>query len=154
MTDHHLAQLNVGRMRAPLDTPAMSGFVTALEPINALADAAPGFVWRLVDDDGADATGIRPFGDDLIVNLSVWESREALWNFTYKSDHLAFVRRRREWFQAMTELILVLWWIPAGHVPTVEEAWERLRILRATGPGPDAFTFRRLYDPAGELTGA
>jgi hypothetical protein len=154
MTDHHLAQLNVGRMRAPLDTPAMSEFMTALEPINAMADAAPGFVWRLVDEDGADATGIRPFDDDLIVNMSVWESREALWDFTYKSDHLAFVRRRREWFQTMTDPFLVLWWIPAGHTPTLEEALSRLETLRATGPTPEAFTFRRSYDPAGELAGA
>jgi Domain of unknown function (DUF3291) len=151
MTDHHLAQLNVGRLRQPLDAPGSAGFVAGLQPINALADASPGFVWRLTDEGGQDATGIRPSGDDMIVNLSVWESREALWDFTYRSDHLELVRRRREWFVRPAEPYLVLWWVPAGHRPTVEEALERLDRLREAGPGPDAFMFRQPYDPAGAL---
>jgi heme-degrading monooxygenase HmoA len=154
MTDHHLAQFNIGRLCAPLDTPAMAGFRDALQPVNALADAAPGFVWRLVDEGGQDATGIRPHDDDMIVNLSVWESREALWNFTYRSEHLDFLRRRREWFARVPEPFLVLWWVPAGHVPAVEEGFARLDRLREAGPGPEAFTFRQSYDPAGALTGA
>ena len=155
MTDHHLAQLNVGRLRGPLDSPAVAGFVALLEPVNALADAAPGFVWRLTDDGGQDATGLRLGGaDDVLVNMSVWESREALWNFTYKSAHMDVLRRRREWFLRMAEPFMVMWWVPAGHVPMLEEARERLERLRAAGPGPEAFTFRRFYDPAGGLLSA
>ncbi|MDN3355212.1 DUF3291 domain-containing protein [Actinomadura sp. DC4] len=153
MTDHHLAQLNVGRLLHPLHAPGSAGFVAGLEPVNALADTAPGFVWRLTDEDGKDATSIHPNGDDMIVNLSVWESREALWNFAYRSDHLEFVRRRREWFVRTAEPIAVLWWVEAGHVPSVEEALGRLDLLREEGPGPEAFTFREPYDPAG-LAGA
>jgi hypothetical protein len=149
MTDHHLAQLNVGRLRRPLDAPESAGFVAGLKPINALADAAPGFVWRLTDENGEDATSIHPNGDDMIVNLSVWESRESLWNFAYRSDHLELLRHRREWFLRMAEPIAVLWWVPAGHVPSVEEALGRLALLREKGSGPEAFTFRESYDPAG-----
>ncbi|HVF13464.1 MAG TPA: DUF3291 domain-containing protein, partial [Acidimicrobiales bacterium] len=108
-----------------------------------------GFVWRLQTDEG-DATSIRAFDDDLlIVNMSVWESAEALADFTYRSDHLAVMRRRRGWFEAMAEPHLVLWWVPSGHIPEVEEAKQRLELLRRTGPSPDAFTFRAMY-PFGE----
>jgi hypothetical protein len=153
MTSHHLAQLNVGRLHRPLDAAEAAGFVAGLEPINALADASPGFVWRLTDDDGGDATSLRPYEDDdmMIVNMSVWASRQALWDFTYRSDHLEYVRRRREWFMRMAEPFMVLWWVPAGHVPSVEEALSRLTRLRDDGPGPDAFTFRRPYEPGGVL---
>jgi hypothetical protein len=151
MTDHHLAQLNVGRLRWPLDAPESAGFVDGLKPINALADASPGFVWRLTDEGGQDATSIHPDGDDMIVNLSVWESRQALWDFTYRSDHLEYVRRRREWFQRPTEPIMVLWWVPAGHLPSLEEALFRLARLREAGPVPEAFTLRRPYEPDGRL---
>ncbi|MFB9836596.1 DUF3291 domain-containing protein [Actinoallomurus acaciae] len=150
MTDHHLAQLNVGRLRRPLDALESAGFVDGLKPINALADASPGFVWRLTDEGGQDATSIHPDDDDdMIVNLSVWESRQALWDFTYRSDHLEYVRRRREWFQRPAEPIMVLWWVPAGHIPSVTEALARLTRLRETGPSPDAFTFRQPYEPDG-----
>lgn len=149
MTEHHLAQLNVGRLRRPLDAPESAGFVAGLKPVNALADASPGFVWRLTDEGGEDATSIHPNGDDMIVNLSVWESREALWDFTYRSDHLELLRHRREWFVRTAEPIAVLWWVPAGHLPSVGEALDRLTRLREKGPGPDAFTFRESYDPAG-----
>ncbi len=146
---HHLAQANVARLLAPLDSSQLADFVAALEPINALADRSPGFVWRLQTDEG-DATSIRAFDDDmLIVNMSVWESAEALADFTYRSGHLAVMRRRRAWFETMAEAHLVLWWVPAGHVPDVEEAKQRLQLLRRTGPSPDAFTFRTLY-PFGE----
>jgi hypothetical protein len=147
MTGHHLAQLNVGRLRHPLGDPRSAGFADALAPINALADAAPGFVWRLVDSGGADATGLRLFGDDTLINMSVWESREALWEFTYRSDHLAFLRSRRDWFEAPAGPHLALWWVPAGHVPTPQEAVERLAHLRAHGPTPRAFTFREEFAP-------
>ncbi len=143
--DHHLAQANFGRMLAPIDSPALAGFAAALDPVNALADAAPGFVWRLQDDAG-NATSFRPFDDDLlIVNMSVWESAEALSEFTYRGGHRAIMLRRREWFAPMDEAHLVLWWVPAGHVPDVDEAKERIDLLRRVGPSPAAFTFRALY---------
>ncbi|MEV0399516.1 DUF3291 domain-containing protein [Actinoallomurus sp. NPDC050550] len=151
MTDHHLAQLNVGRLRVPLDAPGMAEFLALFEPINALADSAPGFVWRLTDGEADDATSIRPYGHDVIVNMSVWESREALWDFAYRSAHLDVLRRRREWFLRMAEPYIVLWWVPAGRIPPVEEARERLERVRRDGPGPEAFTFRQMYDPVGDL---
>ncbi|WP_309053278.1 DUF3291 domain-containing protein [Streptomyces sp.] len=144
----HLAQLNVATVLHPLDDPRMAPFVELLDPVNAAADAAPGFVWRLVEDGAADATGLRPAGEDVIVNLTVWESREALWDFTYRSGHLDLVRRRREWFLRHVQAHLVLWWVPAGHRPTVEEALERLAHLRAHGPSPRAFTFASTHTAA------
>ncbi|MFJ8011349.1 DUF3291 domain-containing protein [Streptomyces sp. NPDC096339] len=143
----HLAQLNVAALRHPLDDPRIAPFVEMLDPVNAAADGAPGFVWRLVGEGEADATGLRPAGDDVVVNLSVWESREALWDFAYRSGHLEAMRRRREWFERHVEAHLVLWWVPAGHLPTVGEALERLADLRAHGPSPRAFTFASSYAP-------
>jgi hypothetical protein len=147
MTTHHLAQLNVGRLRAPLDTPQLAGFVAGLAPVNALADTAPGFVWRLQADGADDATALRPFeGDDLMmINCSVWTSFESLWEFVYRTVHLDVMRRRREWFHRLVEPFTVLWWVPADHLPTVDEALARLARLRADGPGPEAFTFKQPY---------
>lgn len=143
---HHLAQLNIALPREPLDAPLLAEFVAALDPVNAAADARPGFVWRLQDEAG-NATGIRAFGDDrLIVNLSVWESLEALRDFVYADPaHLAVLRQRRAWFERMAESHLVLWWVPAGELPTVADAEERLDLLRTLGPSPEAFTFRDPY---------
>jgi hypothetical protein len=146
---HHLAQVNVGRLLAPLDSPQLADFVAWLEPINALADGSPGFVWRLQTEAG-DATGIRPFDDErVMINLSVWESMQALWNYAYASRHLDVLRRRREWFERMVVPSLALWWMPAGTVPTVGEALERLERLERDGPGPEAFTFKAPWAPFG-----
>ena len=126
----------------------MADFVAQLDEINALAEASPGFVWRLQDEAG-DATAIRPFEDDsLMINMSVWESREALWRFVYDSEHLAVMRRRREWFERM-KVFMALWWIPAGTLPTLEDARERLTALEAHGPMPYAFSFKRPFSPVG-----
>jgi hypothetical protein len=146
----HLAQLNIARTIAPLDSPALAEFVAALDRINALAEASPGFVWRLVGD-GGDATDVR-VGDDpnLIVNLTVWESVEALFEYTYKSGHVEVMRRRRQWFAPPDGPYLVLWWIPAGHVPTVDEAMARLAHLRAHGPTAHAFTFKQRFAAPGD----
>ncbi|MEU9341772.1 DUF3291 domain-containing protein [Streptomyces sp. NPDC048278] len=141
----HLAQLNVATLRFPLDDPRMTPFVEMLDTVNAAADGAPGFVWRLVEDGAADATALRPAGEDVIVNLTVWETHEALWSFTYRSDHLDVMRRRREWFERHAEAHLVLWWVPAGHLPTTGEALDRLADLRAHGPSARAFTFASAY---------
>jgi hypothetical protein len=135
----HLAQLNVARPLAPLDSPQLAQFVAQLDGINALADAAPGFVWRL-----ADATEVRTDDPSLIVNMSVWTSPEALFDFVYKSQHVRVMARRREWFERM-EVFQVLWWIRADHTPTVEEAMERLQLLRDRGPSAEAFTFKQRY---------
>jgi len=142
----HLAQLNVGVLQAPLDSPQLADFVANLVQVNAIADAAPGFVWRLRDEDGSDATSLRPRGPDLLVNMSVWQTLESLRAFVYRSgQHLEMLRRRREFFRALDEAHQVLWWIPAGHVPDLDEAFSRLGLLRLEGAGPAAFTFRDPY---------
>lgn len=142
---HHLAQVNLARMRAPLDSPVMAGFVSRLAEINALGDRSPGFVWRFQSEAG-NATYLRPYDDDRIIfNLTVWESPDALKNFVYRSDHARVMTRRAQWFEPMTEAFLALWWIPAGHLPSVDEAKQRLEHLRALGPTAHAFTFRQLF---------
>jgi len=147
MASYHLAQCNIGRLRAPLDSPALAGFVAGLEPINRLADSTPGFVWRLETEDG-DATSIRPFDDDmLLINMSVWESMDALAAFVYRSAHRVVMRQRGQWFEKMADAYLVLWWIPAATVPTVAEAKARLDMLRRDGPTTEAFTFRSPFPP-------
>ena len=149
----HLAQLNVARMLGPIDAPVMAGFVGQLDPINALAESSPGFVWRLKTEDG-DATAIRPYDDDMIiVNMSVWTGVDALREYVYRGDHVTVMRQRREWFARMTDAFVVLWWIPAGHIPTVAEAVARLERLRTEGPSPEAFTFRAPFPPPGESWG-
>ncbi len=149
MPSHHIAQLNVGRLLASLDSPEVADFVAQLDVINALADDAAGFVWRLQTEEG-DATEVRPFDDDrIIVNFSVWENIPALHDFTYRTAHAAVMSRRREWFERMGDATLVLWWIPFGHIPTIEEGLERLEMLRADGPTPAAFTFKTKFPPAG-----
>jgi hypothetical protein len=143
----HVAQVNIARPNAPVDSPLLADFKAMLDPINALADDAPGFVWRLQDESG-NATALRIFDDSLIVNMSVWESVDSLWDFVYASDHLAVMRRRREWFEHM-RMFMCLWWVPAGHVPGVTEAEERLDLLREHGPIERAFTFKQRFAPPG-----
>ena len=133
-----------------MDSPALAEFVANLEPVNALADFAPGFVWRLEDESG-DATSIRAFDDErLIINMSVWESIESLGDYVYRTDHAGYLRRRREWFERMRDVIVALWWIPAGSFPTVTEGIERLEYLRANGPTARSFTFRMPFAPTEE----
>jgi hypothetical protein len=127
-----------------MDGPVMAGFAANLEAINALADAAPGFVWRLQTEDG-DATAIRPYDDErVMVNMSVWDSIGSLRQFVYRSDHTAVMRRRREWFEQM-KLYLALWWLPAGELPTVEDAKRRIVHLEQHGPTSYAFTFKSWF---------
>jgi hypothetical protein len=143
----HLAQVNVARLAAPLDSPALAPFVANLERVNALADKSAGFVWRLQTEDG-DATAIRAFDDaDVLVNMSVWESVEALGEFVYRSPHVEIMRRRAEFFVTADESYVALWWVPAGTTPTVADAIERLDAVRRHGPTPFAFNFRRLFPP-------
>jgi Domain of unknown function (DUF3291) len=147
----HLAQVNIGRLRAPVEHPLMEGFRSQLDPINALADRSPGFIWRLQTEDG-NATAIRPYDDELMaINMSVWESLDALQQFVYRSAHIGPLRDRKQWFEPMEGPILALWWIPAGHIPTIDEAKERLEHLRQHGPSSYAFTFRAPFpSPDGE----
>ncbi|HEY3878557.1 MAG TPA: DUF3291 domain-containing protein [Trebonia sp.] len=155
--DYVLAQVNIARLLAPLDSPQLADFVAGLEPVNAVADNAPGFVWRLQTDEG-DATSLRVFVDDaegadggIVVNMSVWETVEDLAAFVYAPAHRAVLRRRREWFEQMQDIYMALWWIPRGHVPTTGEAEDRIRYLRAHGPTAHAFTMRVHFPPPGAV---
>jgi hypothetical protein len=141
VSHYHLAQINIARMAAPLDSPVMEQFVAQLATINALAELSPGFVWRLQTESG-DATSLRAFDDPLVlVNMSVWESVEALREFTYKTGHVGVLRDRMKWFEKPRAAHLAMWWIPAGHVPTVEEAKSRLEYLQSHGETAFAFSF-------------
>jgi hypothetical protein len=145
----HLAQLNIGRLRAPIDSPVVADFVNAIAAVNDAAERSPRFVWRLQSNSG-NATDIQLFDDpQTIVNLTVWESIEALHSFTYSriGMHAPVLARRREWFEHMDQAYLVLWWVPAGHIPTTQEALARLGHLRAEGPSPHAFTFKQPFAP-------
>jgi heme-degrading monooxygenase HmoA len=144
----HLAQVNIGRMKAPLDDPSMHGFVSRLAELNALADGSDGFVWRMQDEGGEGNTYLRPFDDErIIVNMSVWQSLEHLRAYTYGSAHAEVLRQRREWFEKFERAAVVLWWIPIGHVPTIGEAKERLAALDERGPTSFAFTYTASFPP-------
>lgn len=145
-----LAQLNIARMLAPLEDPIMADFVTNLERINQLAEQFPGYVWRLETPEG-DATAIRTFGEDYLVNLSVWENIDSLFEFVYRSNHASIMSRRKQWFERLRDAYTVLWWIPTGHLPTPEEAKVKLDQLRTRGPTPDSFTFKQPFPPPGEM---
>lgn len=141
-TKMHLAQLNIAEIRFDLESPEMADFVNNLEPINAIAESSPGFVWRLKDD-GGDATNIRVDGDpDIIVNMSVWQDVESLKNFMFRTHHIDFLKRKKEWFHSTAEDTYVLWWVPIGHIPTIEEATTKLHHLRQHGESPAAFSFK------------
>jgi Domain of unknown function (DUF3291) len=142
----HLAQANIGVAKYSYDDPRFAGFVDNLERINALADEAPGFVWRYVQDDEQEA-GRDVFGDaNVLFNMTMWESREALMDYVYKSDHVDILRQRAQWFIPQNRPILALWWQAAGTRPTVTEAKHRLARLAQTGPSGDAFTFGRYFE--------
>jgi Domain of unknown function (DUF3291) len=145
MANFELAQLNIAWLQAPLDSPALADFVANLERINLLAEASDGFRWRLKSDEG-DATSLQhPFGEDVIVNMSVWRDLAALQQFVYNSAHTEIMKRRREWFARAPQAYAVLWWVPSGHRPSVAEAAARLAQLRQHGPSSTAFTFGRIF---------
>lgn len=144
---HHLAQLNIAAMKAPIDSPLLADFVAQLDAVNALAEASEGFVWRLQDEEG-DATSFR-FSENpnLLINMSVWKSVEALEQFTYRNAaHGAVMRDRKKWFEKMDEMYVVLWWIPVGQHPNLTEAKEKLEHLQQHGATSVAFTFRKRFD--------
>ena len=153
MTEWHLAQFNVATARYPLDDPRIAEFMAKLDEINALADRSPGFVWRLESISG-NATGIRVADDpNLLVNMSVWQSAEALFEFVYKSAHRPIMARRRDWFVPPQGTYQVLWWVPAGTRPTVQDGLDRLAHLDRHGPSADAFDFKTRFPPPGQAGG-
>jgi hypothetical protein len=147
----HVAQINIGRIKALLDDPVMAGFVARLDDLNALADKSPGFVWRLQTAEG-NATYFRPFADErILLNMSVWETIEALRTYVYRTAHAEPLRQRQEWFERFAGTYVTLWWVPIGHVPSIEEAKQRLAYLDMHGPTPYAFTFNTAFPPDEEL---
>jgi hypothetical protein len=146
----HLAQINVARALAPLDDPIMADFVAQLDAVNAAAEASPGFVWRFKSDEGASSYFKIPGDERLVVNLTVWEDVESLKAYAYRgAEHAAVFRARRQWFEKPAESPLALWWVAAGHIPTIEEGFERLALVRAKGPTGQAFTFKTAFSPDG-----
>jgi hypothetical protein len=152
MAGWELAQFNIALMKQPLDSPEMADFAASIDRINALADACPGFVWRFQSDEG-NATAYRPFGERTLVNLSVWRDVESLSAYVYQSAHAQVMRRRREWFDHMQEAFTVLWWVPQGRRPGLEEAGDRLAMLRKDGAGPSAFSFRQPFPAPAATSG-
>ena len=146
-SNYHLAQYNIARLLAPLDSPQLADFVSNLDRINQVGDRSPGFVWRHQTAEG-NSTAVRVRGDPMIIiNFSVWEDADSLFEYTYRSDHAEVFRRRREWFDPHDGYYLVLWWVAAGHEPDVEEAEERLNYLQEHGPTPHAFTLKERFPP-------
>jgi Domain of unknown function (DUF3291) len=149
---YHIAQVNIGRVRGPLDGPEMAGFMSRLDDLNALADGSNGFVWRLQTQEG-NATYFRPYEDDgrILLNMSVWVSIEALRDYVYNTAHAALLRHRHEWFEKFSGAYAALWWVPAGHIPGIDEAKKRLAHLDAHGPTQFAFTFKSTFPPDEEF---
>jgi len=149
MPQYHLAQVNIARMKAPLEDPSMAEFTARLDEINALAEQSPGFIWRLQTPEG-NATYLRPYEDNRILfNMSVWDSVEALKQYVYRTAHAQLIRQRQAWFDKFEGAQLALWWVPAGHIPGIDEAKERLAFLDTNGSTAFAFTFKSVFQPVG-----
>jgi hypothetical protein len=148
MTQYHIAQVNIGRVKAPVEDPIMAGFVARLDEINALAERSPGFVWRLQTSEG-NATYFRPYPEDdrILINMSVWETVESLRHYVYQTAHAELLRQRQAWFEKFAGSYTALWWVPAGHRPGMDEATQRLAHLEKHGPTQFAFTFKATFEP-------
>ena len=147
MTTYQVAQVNIGRIKFPLDDPGMAGFLNRLDEINALAEKTPGFVWRLQTGEG-NATYFRPYADDrILMNMSVWETIEALRDYVYHTTHAQWLRQRTEWFEKFSGSYSALWWVPAGHIPSIDEARKRIAHLDVQGPTQFAFNFKTTFQP-------
>jgi len=144
ITSFHLAQLNIAKMKYPAEATEMADFMNNLDRFNALADESPGFIWRLQTEEG-DATGIDFFGPDILVNMSIWKDSKSLHEYVYRTAHAQIMSRRKEWFERFEDSYTVLWWIPAGEIPSLDEANEKLELLRALGPTAAAFTFKQTF---------
>lgn len=148
MTAFQLAQCNIGRLLHPLDHPELAEFVAALEPINAIAEGSPGFVWRLKDDEGHSSSYVDiPGSDDplLVINYSIWVDLDSLRHFVNKSGHVAYLRRRREWFAKLDTATSAAWWVPEGEIPGVGEAYRRVLRLQQHGATAEAFPLARPF---------
>ena len=142
----HLAQLNIAEAIASMESPEMADFVANIERINSLAESSPGYIWRLTDDGSDNSYSMQLFESEFIItNMSVWEDRESLFSFVYNSDHVEIFRRRKEWFHKMPRMHMVMWYVNEGHIPTIEEAKERLNYLRKHGESEYAFTFKSKF---------
>ena len=148
MNEYHIAQVNIGRIKAPLDHPTMAGFMNRLDELNAIADRSPGFVWRLQTGEG-NATYFRPYEHDdrILLNMSVWENIETLKHYVYRTIHAELLRQRHDWFEKFAGTYTALWWVPAGHRPSIDEAKQRIAHLEANGPTEFAFTFKTTFPP-------
>jgi hypothetical protein len=148
MAPYHIAQINIGRVKAPVEDPLMAGFMTRLDDLNALADRSSGFVWRLQTSEG-NATYFRPYEHDdrILLNMSVWQTIDALRHYVYKTAHAEMLRHREEWFEKFSGIYLALWWVPVGHHPSIDEAKKRLDHLDKHGPTQFAFTFKTIFQP-------
>ena len=142
---HHLVQINVAQMKYDMMSAEMSGFTHNLVRINKLAEESPGFIWRLKDEDADAANAEQLFGNDKIVNMSVWENVEALRQFVFYTDHINIMNQRKQWFHKIPEAYAALWWIDAGTIPTLQQAKQKLTLLEESGPIAEAFTFKRLF---------
>ena len=142
--DHHLAQLNVARALDDLDSARLADFISALDRVNAVAERSPGFVWRLQDPVG-NATSIKVTDDArFIVNMSVWETPAHLEHFVWNTIHKRVYDKKSKWFEAMQTPHLVMWWVPVGHLPSVDEAMAKLAHLTAHGDSDLAFGWSHL----------
>jgi hypothetical protein len=148
MANYHIAQINIGRAKGPVEDPMMAGFMTRLDDLNTLADRSPGFVWRLQTLEG-NATYFRPYEHDdrILLNMSVWATIDALRHYVYKTAHAEMLRHREEWFERFAGIYLALWWVPVGHIPGIDEAKKRLAHLDQYGPTQFAFTFKTMVQP-------
>lgn len=145
MDTYHLAQLNIATSLADMEDPIMADFAAGLDPINTIAERSDGFIWRLKDESG-NATQIQHFDDpNILVNMSVWRDVDSLKQFMFKTDHIHFLKRKKDWFKPAQQPTYVLWWIPAGRLPSVEEAVTRLTLLREQGDTAEAFTFKQVF---------
>ena len=150
----YIAEFNISRLKAPLDSPMMKEFVDFLDPVNRFAEDSPGYVWRLAAPNGQASSYLPPAYDDemIVTNLTIWKDIQSLRNFAYKTVHTYFLRSRKKWFEQAADPQVVLWWIPKGHLPTVEEAKQKLRCLQENGPTAEAFTFQVPFDIYGNKT--
>lgn len=144
-----LAQFNIAEALSSIDDPIMKDFVGNTDRINALAEKSPGFIWRLVGDDSDDSYSINAFDSEyILVNMSVWKNRLSLFEFVYNSAHLEIFKRKKEWFKKMPKMHMVLWFIPEGHRPTIEEGKDRLAYFQEHGETPFAFSFKSKFEPS------
>ena len=146
---YHLAELNVARIKYPLEHPLMREFTDFLEPVNQFAEKSPGFIWRLKDDLGRSSSYVEsPYSDKMVlVNLSLWKDPESLKHFTYNTAHSYFLKNKVRWFDKMYGHHMVLWWEIAGDIPTIDKGLDKLNYLNKHGPSPAAFDFKKIYDP-------